>query len=95
MRLLDAEMRSVIMRIVRSFNSEALSMLLQKRLMWPKLGEKIEVLTEGKLTAQGLVTNVNSDNISVLTPDMTTILLDCQSLEHGIEDRSIVVRKTR
>ena len=70
-------------------------MLLHKRLMWPKLGESIEVLTDGKITAQGLVTNVNSDNISVLTPEMTTILLDCRSLEDGIEDRRIVVRKTR
>ena len=70
-------------------------MLLQKRLMWPRVGDTIEVRTDGKVTAQGLVTDVNSVKISVLTPNMTTILLDCQSLENGIEDRRIVVRKTR
>ena len=68
---------------------------MQKRLMWPKVGDNIEVRTDGRVTAQGLVTYIDDKSISVLTPDMTTILLDCQSLENGIEDRRIVVRKTR
>ena len=74
---------------------KGITMLLQKRLMWPKQGEYVQIVTNGKVTTEGIVNGVDESNITIMTPAMSIVKIDCRTLEQGIEDRSIVVRKTR
>ena len=69
--------------------------LLKKRLMWPKKEERIQVIKHGDLFVEGLVTYISESIITVTTPDMDVVNLDCGELETGIEDGTILIQKTR
>lgn len=68
---------------------------LLSRVMWPKVGDRIEVQQQGQVVAKGLVTYVSDSIISIQTAEMATINLDAGELSAGLEAHTTKIKKTR
>jgi hypothetical protein len=69
-------------------------MTLLTRLMWPKTGEDIEVYRNGSLIAAGYVNYVDDHVVSITGRSLAMSRLTCSDLLRGLEDRTIVIKRT-
>ncbi len=66
---------------------------LMSRVMWPKVGERIEVYSNGKLTAKGLVTFMNESTVTVQGENMRITNLRTSDLREGLESHQLTIKK--
>lgn len=66
-----------------------------KRLMWPRKGEQITLFQNGRMVVEGTVLQSTDNTVSVLDKAGYVTELDGEELRRGIEDRSIVVKKSK
>ncbi len=66
-----------------------------KRLMWPRKGEQITLFQNGHMVVEGIVIHSSDNAVSVLDKDGYVTELDGDELRRGIEERTIVVKKTK
>lgn len=66
---------------------------LMARMMWPKVGERIEVYERGKLLTAGLVTYISEASVTVQNAQMNITNLNVQTLADGLSDQSITIKK--
>jgi hypothetical protein len=63
--------------------------------MWPRKGEQIALFQNGRMVVEGMVIHSSDSSVSVLDKDGYVTELDSDELRRGIEDRSVVVKKTK
>jgi hypothetical protein len=68
---------------------------ITKRLMWPRKGEQIALFQNGRMVVEGMVIHSSDSSVSVLDKNGYVTELDSDELRRGIEDRSVVVKKTK
>ncbi|MEO8611822.1 MAG: hypothetical protein ABI690_28240 [Chloroflexota bacterium] len=68
-------------------------MTLLKRIMWPRAGEEVAILQNGKLFVEGHVIYSGDDSITVMGRNAVTATVTSKELSAGIDDGSIVVKK--
>jgi hypothetical protein len=68
-------------------------MTLLKRIMWPRAGEEVTILQNGKVFVEGHVIYSGDDSITILGRDAITATVTSKELSDGIDDGSIVVKK--
>jgi hypothetical protein len=68
---------------------------ITKRLMWPRKGEQIALFQNGRMVVEGMVIHSSDSSVSVLDKDGYVTELDSDELRRGIEDRTVVVKKTK
>lgn len=68
-------------------------MTLMKRIMWPRVGEDVIIYRDGVVIAEGHVIYSGSDVVTILGSKAITVTLNARDLQHGIDARTMVVRK--
>jgi hypothetical protein len=68
-------------------------MSLMKRMMWPKHGDEVTIVRNGRELVTGHVIYTGDDSITVFSREATTVTLKNEELSRGIDDGSIVVKK--
>lgn len=68
-------------------------MALNRRIMWPRLGEDVMIFQYGKLVVEGHVTYSGTDEVRILDQEAETVVLDARELTAGIDTRAITVKK--
>jgi hypothetical protein len=68
-------------------------MSLMKRMMWPKHGDEVTIVRNGRELVSGHVIYTGDDSITVFSRDAKTVTLRNDELSQGIDDGSIVVKK--
>lgn len=68
-------------------------MTLLKRIMWPRAGEEVTILQNGKVFVEGHVIYSGDDSITILGRDAITATVTSKELSDGIDDGSLVVKK--
>ncbi|HEX2907568.1 MAG TPA: hypothetical protein VHO69_11940 [Phototrophicaceae bacterium] len=68
-------------------------MSLMRRIMWPRVGEQVTIVQNGRVIVEGHVTYSGNDEVRILDQEADTVILDATELTTGIENRSINVQK--
>lgn len=66
---------------------------LMARVMWPKVGERIEIYDNGKLTAKGIVTFMNESTITIQGENMHITNLRTEDIRQKLESQTMTIKK--
>ncbi len=68
-------------------------MALMKRILWPKRGEVVTILQNGRVLGEGHVLSSDMESITILGEDASTTVIEGKDLSDGMDDGSIIIRK--